>query len=112
MDTAVFYEATKRLIKHKARMAIAARHHIKGMAEGMQPFADHLREEWQKTLANLGPLKTQDWDKLSILVNQAYVEATREIRDMVGGGRIVLDGMADFQENFRADDYLPPRVEA
>jgi hypothetical protein len=110
MDTSEFSQATKRLIKHQLRIAIAKRSPIDGMADELHLFEESLQTEWQAAIRKLGVLDMHGWNTLSALAHDAYLEATREIRSDMGPASMVLDGLADFQQSFRIEDLLPPRV--
>jgi len=112
MDTTDFFTATKRLLKAKLRISIAARGSIAGMADELKLFEEQLQSEWQEQVGKLGPVTTVVWDQLSQQVNQAFIEATREIRQTAGDGTMVTAGLADFQTSWRPDEFLPPRVQA
>lgn len=112
MTTADLTTLATRLIKHMLRIAVANRSPIAGMAEGLQPFGDALRKEWFDTLATRGKLDAQARDELSIVVNEAYVNAVRQMRETTQATPMFLEGLADFQANFDATDLLPKQVQA
>lgn len=107
MDTSHYAQTTKRLIKHRLRVAIANHSQIEGMAEEMVPFEEGLRAEWEGAVKQLGALGTREWDTLSALAHDLYLEVTREMRS---NNTMVLAGLADFATSFRVEDVLPPRV--
>ena len=109
MNTTDFETVTLRLLKQKHRIAIAARI-CQGSEDSFQLYEEQLQKEWRATVDALGPLSMDQWDKLSAIVHDLLVRANRETRETQGSTPSVLHGLADFEQSFRVEELLPPRV--
>lgn len=106
MDTEKLRTAAERYIKQKVRLAIAAHSSMEGMRETMIPYDEEVSRKWFEELGRFDYKNPLVFDQISIVVNRAFEEAVRHVRENAGDTPITHRGLADFHQTFDVNEML------
>lgn len=108
MDKPALKAAARRYIKHHVRVAVAP---CLGNSSVLQEMLDShgtdVERAWFEALGQLDTTDAETKDQLSRLVNEAFIEAIRDVRETVGDGPGIHQAISTFHATFHIDQMLP-----
>lgn len=109
MDNEALQAAARRYIKHQVRYAVlptlTENHEV--ILESMETHGEAVEKFWFDAIRPLDLTDPHVKDQLSRIVNEAFVEAIREVRESVGDQPGINRVIATFHATFNIDEMLP-----